>query len=140
MEELTVKQIEAMVEYAFRLREEYQRVKDEAENLFAKLKDHQEAIVTALESLGLTSYKAKSGAVSYKYTATFKTPKTPEDREAFFSYLKEKGLFDNMITVNSRTLNSWAKQEEEANMHVLDFQIPGLEKGAPEATITMRKA
>ena len=138
--EVTVKQLEAMIDYAFRLREEYQNAKDEAESLYAKLKDHQESIVTMLEALEMTSYKSKAGLFAYKYTATFKTPKTPEQKEQFFAFLREKGIFDNMISVNSRTLNSWAKQEEAANADVLDFCIPGLEKGQPESIVTMRKA
>ena len=138
--ELTVKKIEAMIEYAFSLREEYQQAKEHAESLYGKLKDHQERIITELENLELASYKSKAGIFSYKYVSTFKTPKTPEQKELFYSYLKERGIFDSMISVNSRTLNSWAKQEEEANAHIINFQVPGLEKGTPETVATMRKA
>ena len=59
----------------------------------------------------------------------------PDDiaREKFFNYLKGKGVFEQMITINSRTLNAFAKVElETANEEgVLDFQIPGLTKSDP---------
>ncbi len=84
--ELTVKQIEAMIEYAFSLRDTYHEAKEHSESLFAKLKDQQEKIQTSLEKLGLTSYKSKHGTVSYKYSSTYKTPKTPESREQFYAY------------------------------------------------------
>ena len=46
-----------------------------------------------------------------------------------------------MITVNSRTLNSYAKQEEELAEEEgdFDFQIPGLEKSEPLEKLVIRK-
>ena len=136
----TLHQMEAMTEHAFSLKQTYEEAKKFMEEVHAKYKDQQLKIIAALEELQLTSYKSKFGNISYRYVSTFKTPKTPEQREAFFSFLQEKGIFDQMITVNSRTLNSWAKQEELANPDVLDFRIPGLEKSDPEPVISMTKA
>lgn len=54
--------------------------------------------------------------------------KEREEKESFYEYLKSKDLFYDLLTVNSQTLNSWYKKEEEIALEngVLEFQIPGV--------------
>lgn len=55
-------------------------------------------------------------------------PKEPGAREQFFEYLKTKGLFEDLVSINHNTLNSFFKQEMEAAQESgdLGFAIPGL--------------
>ena len=72
-------------------------------------------------------------------------PATPEDKENFFSYLKEKGLFESLITVNSNTLNSFYMREwETVKEHgdpeeAMNFKIPGIQEPKLHEVISFRK-
>jgi hypothetical protein len=108
------------------------RQKDE---LNAQLKQVSEALQeiekdTAhfLENEGLERYVGKEGTFMWRHVSSYKVPKDTESRREFFDYLKEKGLYENLITVNSATLNAFARAEEEEHGDELDFQIPGIEK------------
>ena len=66
-----------------------------------------------------------------------------EDRGLFFAYLKEKGLFDDMITINSTTLNSFYKDEkikakENEDISFLDGGIPGIKEKSSITDISIR--
>ena len=140
--EITVNDLEGLIAQCFEQRAKYDELKDKASEEHEKLEQLQAKIITTLESLEMDSYKSKSGNFSYRYEESFQTPKDLESKKAFFDYLKEKGVYDTMISVNSKTLNAFAKEEikvAEARGE-LDFQIPGLVKSAPVARATMRKA
>jgi hypothetical protein len=79
-----------------------------------------------LEELGRTSYKSQHGTVIRKEAWRYSLPKTEEDREAFFQYLKDKGVFDQLITVNSNTYNSFIRAEVEAADDPMAVSIPGV--------------
>lgn len=135
---ITVSELDAMIENCFNLRQEYQEISRRKSEAHAELEIKQQEIIEALTELGKTSYKAPTGTFSYKIVENFRTPKDSESRAKFFSYLKEKGVYDEMVTVNSATLNSWAK-EELATYDGLDMQIPGLVKCDPVFRASMRK-
>jgi hypothetical protein len=69
----------------------------------------------------------------------FRVPKDLESKKMFFAYLENKGVFDELISVNSNTLNSWAQAEIDAAEEAgnFDFQLPGLEKSEPRVSFTM---
>ena len=81
----------------------------------------------ALKTMEKTSYSANSGTIFVQHRTSVKVPQDAA-RAAFFEYLKVKGLFENMITVNSATLNSFYKTElvEAVDAGNADFEIPGL--------------
>lgn len=85
-------------------------------------------MLAMLEEAGLDSFRCELGNVGRTIRLSIKTPKSPEDRAAFFGYIKSKGLFDDMITVHSATLNSFYKDEfDQAKARGdADFKIPGL--------------
>lgn len=68
-------------------------------------------------------------------------PKDGEGRQAFFEYLKERGIFDELITVNSQTLNAFYKRclEEAMEKGDVDFKVPGIEEPKHYCTIGLRK-
>jgi hypothetical protein len=136
-EQMTLIELEQMVERAFELKKEVTEQKRIAADLSNELDLLQMKIIEELESADLLAFKSKSGTFSYRYSESFKVPRTPEDKQKFFAYLTEKGVYDELITVNSQTLNSWVKQELEEN---LDLQIPGLVKSEPYPVASMRRS
>ena len=139
MSDIKVKELEAAIEEAFEKREAYDEAKrksTEAYNEYTKL---QGKVQGMLEELEMDSYKSKAGSFSYRMEEPFKVPKGLDNRRKFFDYLKQRGVYETMVTVNSRTLNAFAKAEAEASSD-LDFNIPGLEKSDPRPVVTMRRA
>ena len=60
--------------------------------------------------------------------------------DQFFAYLKDRGLFDSVITVNSQTLNKLYRTELEAafGRGEIDFQFPGIEPPTPYFDVQIR--
>jgi hypothetical protein len=105
--------------------EELSRAKKEVTEA---LELEERKMMEMLEASGMTSYKSPFGQVVLAFRTSVKTPKLPEEREAFFQWLRDKGLYDTMISVNSNSLNSLYKNElEEArDRGEVDFSIPGI--------------
>jgi hypothetical protein len=124
------------------LREEEARWSAEKTAASARVEQAEKKMVELLELSGLKNFKGPDGTVYISYRTSVKTPKTPDDRAAFFEYLKSRGLYDQMITVNSQTLNSFYKSEiEEAQGRGQpDFEIPGLSEVTVEPRLGFRKA
>lgn len=108
-----------------------------------KLSALEAKAVLYMEELGRDSFKSPAGNVSIVEKWRFSLPKTPEDKEAFFTYLKNRGVFDSLITVNSNTYNSFIQKEWEAAKeagHGLDFQLPGVPQPTLYKQLSKRKA
>lgn len=119
---------------------------EEAQAAFVKkriteqLEQAEAKMLSMLEDSGLKSYRAPAGNCVITHRTSVRTPKTPEDRKAFFDYLKSKGIFDAMIGVNSATLNSYYKEEfEVASREGRVLEIPGLTEITVDAILSFRK-
>lgn len=86
-------------------------------------------------------FKTEFGDFSIRHDMSVPTPKGDEKLK-FFEHLREIGQFDAMISVNSRTLNAWFKQEDEAAKAKGEPYaiIPGLEMPKAREVLVMRKA
>ncbi len=135
---VTVEDLQTLCERVSEARQVLDKAAEEkksADNLVDSL---ERELIEMLSTLNLKSFKTKD----YNYIRTvrsmFRVPRG-EDRTVFFDYLKDKGLFDEMITVNSQTLNSYAKSvldAAEREGRLSEVQIPGL--GQPELTETIQ--
>lgn len=120
--------------------DEISKQKKDEEQKLAQLEDQ---MIAALAALGRDNYQSKVGTFYLSHRTSVKVPKTPEAREAFFTYLKDKGVFENLITVNSQTLNSFYKEEfaaAQAEGRGLEFEIPGLDEPTIKESLGFRKA
>jgi hypothetical protein len=98
-------------------------------------------ILQTLEFMDLDSMRAH-GFLFYKENKTsVTTPKTPEEKEQLFQFLRDKGIFLEFASVNSQSLNSLYKSlaEEAAENGVLDFKLPGVGEPTIYTTLKMRK-
>jgi hypothetical protein len=139
---ITVKKLQEEIERSFYLRKCYDEAKTLSDKAYARYQEVSMKAAAMLEGQGLDKFHAPSGTFSYKYEESYRVPKTPENREKFFAYLRAKGIYEEMISVNSQTLNSFAKTEEKNALDDgnFDFKIPGIEKGTPILKPVMRKA
>lgn len=98
-------------------------------------------ILSLFEALGIESVKMNDYNFYTSEESSVKTPKTLEDKLLLFDFLKEQGIFNEFVSVNSQTLNSLYKSLAEKALKdgVLEFRLPGV--GAPSAykQLKMRK-
>lgn len=111
-------------------------------NVEARLKTVQGEIMRTLEAMEIDSLKMNGFTFYVEEKESVKTPKTLEEKALFFEYLRQLGLFDEMVGVNSQTLNSFyrAKSEEALGQGVLEFRMPGIEPPTSYKQLKMRKA
>ena len=109
-------------------REEYDKASKQKSDAEALKKMLEGKMLDALDDAELTRFDAHDSMFIVGHKTSAKTPKTPEDREKFFSYLRDQGVYEDLITVNSQTLNSYVKSEEAlaTERGELDFSIPGI--------------
>jgi len=141
MTDITVKELDELHRKLFDTKLEYEASKAATSTIYDDYKKLQEELAAKLEELGKSEYRTEDGMFKVRYTETFLTPKTPEDKESFYNYLRDKGVYEDMISVNSQKLNSFCKAEAEIaeQKGELDFQIPGIKKSAPVLYPYVRK-
>lgn len=125
-----------------------------------KLKAHIEASKAALELLNneyqsicfdimklmdaMDIYSVKMHGFTF-YTAeteTVKTPKTLEDKAKLFEFLRDKGLYDEMVSINSQSLNSLyrALSAEALEKGHLEFLMPGVDAPTSFRQLKLKKS
>ena len=141
MSEITMKELEEVCKKAYDKRTEIESLEDIISKLNAELEEYKNIIVEHLNLYEKSSYDSAMGRITIKNVVSVSSPKDPESKEQFFNYLKERGEFDDMISVNSKTLNSWYKQEQELALKEgrIDFSIPGLPEPYTKQTITFAR-
>lgn len=126
---VTVAEFEALCASLYEQREACDKAKDALEVENSKKSALEMKVKQYLDSMERKNYKSKLGTISIVKEVSYALPKTDEDRTAFFNYLKEKEVFDELISVNHKTYNSYIKEQREmaeTEGRVLDFKIPGV--------------
>ena len=128
LNETTVIELKILAEKVKIAREEYNKAsknKSEAGDLKELLEGK---MLESLEALELQRFDADDQAFIVQSKTSALIPRTPDDRAAFFQYLKEQGVYNDLITVNSATLNSYVKEEEAlaTGRGELEFKVPGV--------------
>jgi hypothetical protein len=141
-EPISVEELEAMVEEAFDLKRQHAEAKKTASAIHHDLTMLQAKIGVELDKLKKDSYHAKKGIFSKREEPYYRLPQDDDNRKKFFDYLKERGVYDTMITVNARSLQSFVKQEVEIKEDEGDFDfVPsGIELGEYRTVYSMRKS
>lgn len=123
------------------LRAEEAVISAQRKQILDKLDEAERQMIEMLAESGLNSYKSPFGQAIITHRTSVKTPKTPDERARFYQYLKERNLYETMITVNSQTLNAFYKGElEQARERGdLDFKVPGINEVTIVPTLAFRK-
>lgn len=93
-----------------------------------------------MKTQNLSSVKHARGTFFITTRFSVKNPATPEDKESFYNYLRETENFDNMVSVNNKTLNAWYKEQleiakKEGNF---GFKVPGLSPPSAHEYVTLK--
>jgi len=139
--QITVSGLESKIESLAKLRQSYNEAKDKASEINSQVEQLENQILADLESLGKTSYHSEAGVVTSAIRSSVKTPKDLESKRLLFDYLREKGIFEEMVSINSATLNALYKRENEAAIErgELLFKLPGIPEVTNSVELRFRK-
>jgi len=122
--------------------DEMQKIVDAEKKIFGQ---QQAEILRQMEALELEKQHIKGfGTIFQKTERSVKVPKTVEEKLELFAWIKDnKGedVLNRYLTINSRSLNSFYKEEleiakEEGNVN---FKIAGIEEPQVYYKLGMRK-
>ena len=98
-------------------------------------------IIKVLEALEIDSVKMHGFNFYVVEKSSVKTPKDLESKRELFKFLDGKGILEEVVSVNSMTLNSLQKTyaEEAVKEGNLEFVLPGVEEPTYYKQLTLRK-
>ena len=114
----------------------------EQKKLSEEIDSTEKTLMAFMEQNRLLKFSVPGiGTIYQSERAYVRTPKSPEEREAFFGYLKQIGEFNDLITVNSQTLNAWFKAKNEAAIDRGELlEVPGLKDIGIIKHLSLRKS
>lgn len=142
---MDVKELQEKIKRFRELKTDYEEKKRVSSDAHAVMKVAEMELIEILEDLGQDSFEVKGyGKAILVKKLSVTTPKTLEEKKAFFGWLKEhqgQDVADAYMSVNSSSLNSLYKnlsEEYAKNGEVL--QIDGLQMPTTRTEISFRKA
>jgi len=106
-----------------------------------KLEEMKAKVLAYMEEAGIENHKVPGFGLLYeKVDFSVRIPQGDE-KQKFFNYLKRKGHFETLATVNHATLNSWYKEQMELaiNEGKKDFIVPGIEEPKHRKSLVMKR-
>lgn len=127
------------------LKTEYDTAKKLSTKAYDLYKDKEIEVIEILKGAGQDNFTVKGvGAVSLSETLSVQTPKSPEQKQAFFDWLKKEMGEDGFwayATVNSASLNSLYKQKvAEYGQRGEVLEVEGLNQPTSYTKLSLRKA
>jgi hypothetical protein len=139
----TIDEVEGAIQKLIDQRAKYDEAKKASNAESAKVDELEMQMVEMLKSMGRKNFQGLGGTVSITHRTSVKTPKTDEEKKAFFEYLEQKNLFLKLASVNSQSLNSWYNEEHSnavAEGRGADFSVPGIGEPTLTETLSLRKS
>lgn len=123
----------------------YKEAKEVADNFYSQLNAAKAKVIEMLEQSDRTVYICEGvGRVRLSYEMSVQTPKTPEEKKAFFNWIATnmgQDVADAYLSVNSQSLNSLYNQltEEYARRGEV-LMIDGLGEPIARTKLSVTKA
>lgn len=143
---VTVEDLEKIGQELKAKREEVKKKKDIYSAAQTELDRLENNATAMLKTAGKKTYISEFGRLTRVEQFRVKLPQSPEDWNKFLEYAKERGVYDELITVNSNELNSFYMQEWDnvkkngSPEDALSFSIPGIEEPKVRETISFTKS
>lgn len=144
-EELSIEAMDAAVVKLRKARDEYAELSRVAKESHEVVKELEYQVISMLTKAGKKKYIVEGvGNITLTETLSVQTPKSPQEKEAFFNWLKEEMGQDGFLayaSVNSSSLNKLYKdkfEEYAARGEVLE--IEGLQQPVSYTKLSLRKA
>lgn len=131
-----------------KLAESIKAQRDKIEQMEAALTVENKALQQMMDSasaylkeLDRENYKAPGGTIYQVKKWQFSLPKTDEGKTAFFQWMKERGIYDQYVSVNHNSFSSLCEQERAAAEKQGEFfNVPGVEQPKLYETTRFRKS
>lgn len=141
--EINVGEFEALCKEIFELRLKEEELENQLKAISEAATEKKHKVMAILDSMGKEKHFVGGMGTLYiqnRFTVTM--PKEPVAKKAFFDHLREKGIFEDMVTVNHQSLNAYYKNELAAAAEVgnADFKIPGLAEPNLVKTLAVRRS
>lgn len=137
---VTINDLDMAVKDMQQKKEVYEEAKAASNDAHASLEAAKENLLSLLTSAGKSSYKVDGiGTVSVVDKLKVSMPTSPEQKEAFFQWLRDnEGAdgFNHYATVNYNSLNSLYNMKFDQAVDKSEFNIPGID--SPEHTTELR--
>ena len=138
--DIAARKINELVEVMLKLQDEADVFDEQAKEKRKEYARHQVTVAGILEHLGQDAYLTPLAKVSVSEKTSYALPAGLENKKKFFEYLKERGVFDDMATINSNTYNGYVKEEFENALKKGEFlNIPGVPEAKVHRTIKLTK-
>lgn len=123
------------------LRREKEILNDQLKDIQERCDAAEQELIAILQNAGMERFDAESCSITVQDRTSWRVPKEPAKKREFFDYLKEKGVFEDLVTVNSQTLNALCREEERLALDrgEVMFRVPGLEEPTTYQTLSVRK-
>jgi len=140
IEQTTLAELDSLVQDMYTVKQDIDLMESGVDKKKKTLDALKQKIDKILEAHNKKSYDTEYGKVIRTERRFFTVPKEYEKRHMFFDYLKDRGEFDALITVNHQTLNGWASRlvDEEREQGNTDFKVPGLAEPTVQTTVSLR--
>lgn len=140
-QEVTITQLEEAAKKIADARKVTDTKRAELKQLDKEAEELEVAFMAMLEATEKSSYHSEVGTLTITNRESVKTPKTNEEKEALFNWLKEKGLYMEVVSVNSQTLQRLYKDEKAAaeERGELFFRLPGVGDPVVNQFLSFRK-
>jgi hypothetical protein len=94
-------------------------------------------VIKLLNEEGLDSFNGTKARVKIRLDEYPSVPKDEEAKREFFLYLRERGVYWEMATVNAAQFKKFWKEEKEANNG--ELEIPGIDGPFVKMSLSVTK-
>lgn len=144
LETISMAEFDRRCETLLAIDDEIKDIETTLKALNERKREATDKIIFILQKMDKTSYQVKGRKLILSQRATVQTPKTKEEKEAFFNWCREKGdaVYWQYVSVNSQSLNALYKAERDAAAEAKDLSwtgLPGVGKESIAYTLSIRK-
>lgn len=139
---ISVKELDEMVENLFKMKKEIQDEEDKISEKSKILEALKTKIIVTLKEHERESYRSDMGMVTVSQKWRVKLPANDIEKAKLIEHLRERGLFEKYVSVNSNSLNSlfmtdWEIAQKEGKG--MDFKMPGIDEPTLFETLHITK-
>lgn len=126
-DEVTVHALDELVMKYKTQRDRCDQLKEVLKSESVNLEGIEKSVMAILGQIGRAYFDSPFGRIAIRQKKYWSLPRTVEERQAFFNYLKEKGQFESLVSVNSQTLQGYMGdllREAELDGKLVEFEKP----------------
>lgn len=127
--EITLKAFEELVKNLLEQKAKVKAAEKIVDGEKEKFQQLEKNVMAYMTELGKEKYSVDGyGSIYVSNHFSAQTPKTIEQKQEFFKWLEEKGMFYEYLNVNAMSLATLVQTEEEEALKrgEIDFKIPGI--------------